>query len=191
MVAVAFPPLPPSVEVTALVVLFCVPALMPETFTVKLQEALAVSVAPERLTLPDPAVAVIVPPPQLPVRPFGVETTRPEGIVSVKPIPVSDVPELGFDKLKVRDALPFIATLADPKAFAMVGGNVLGGGGPLPAEPPPHAQTYNKLKIAAGRHQTGRISLCIFPTCSRKEPVQRELSRSRITIDLKNQEFST
>jgi hypothetical protein len=36
-------------------------------------------------------VAVMVPPPQLPVRPFGVDTTRPAGRVSVKPTPVRAV----------------------------------------------------------------------------------------------------
>ena len=47
------------------------------------------SVAPDRLTLPDPAVAVMVPPPHEPVSPFGVATTTLAGNVSVNAIPVS------------------------------------------------------------------------------------------------------
>ena len=34
-------------------------------------------------------MAVIVPAPHVPVRPFGVETTSPAGSVSLKPTPVS------------------------------------------------------------------------------------------------------
>src|SRR5260370_40698883 len=47
------------------------------------------SVAPERLTLLDPEIAVMLPPPHDPVKPFGVATTRPVGKVSVKATPVS------------------------------------------------------------------------------------------------------
>ena len=138
MLAEAVLPFPPSTEVTALVVLFCVPVAVPETLTLKLHEALTASVAPERLTLLDPAAAVIVPPPQLPVRPLGVATTSPAGIVSVKPIPLREYLEpLGFDRVKVSDVALFKATLAAPNAFAIVGGTMLGGGGePLPYEPP-------------------------------------------------------
>ena len=73
------------------VVLFCVPAAMPVTFTENVQELLAAIVPPLRLITFVPAVAVIVPAPQVPVRPFGVETTRPAGSVSLKPTPVSAV----------------------------------------------------------------------------------------------------
>jgi len=85
--AEAVPPVPPSVEVTRLVVLFCGPAEIPATFTEKLQELLAASVAPVKPRELLPAVAVIVPPPQLPVSPFGVEIASPAGKVSVKPTP--------------------------------------------------------------------------------------------------------
>ncbi len=80
-----------SFEVIALVTLFFVPAVVPVTLTAKVHAPLPASVAPNRLTPFDPAVAVIVPPPQLPVSPLGVETTRPAGNVSVKATPVSDV----------------------------------------------------------------------------------------------------
>src|ERR1035437_9865196 len=80
-------PEPPSTEATAPVTLFCVPSELPVTFTLKVQEPLDASVALAKLTAPDPAVAVIVPLPQLPVTPFGVETTRPAGNGSGKARP--------------------------------------------------------------------------------------------------------
>ena len=83
--------MPPSVELTLPVVLFCVPAAIPVTFIENVHYVLAASVAPERLITFVPCVAVIVPPPQLPVRPLGVEITRPAGNVSLKPTPLSVV----------------------------------------------------------------------------------------------------
>jgi len=91
MLAEAVPPVPPSVEVTLPVVLFLVPAVVPVTFTLNVQELLAAIVPPERLITPVPAVAVTVPAPQVPVRPFGVATTRPAGKVSLKATPVNAV----------------------------------------------------------------------------------------------------
>ena len=88
MLAEAVPPVPPSVEVTLPVVLFLVPAVVPVTFTANVQELLAAIVPPERLTAPEPAVAVTVPLPQVPVSPFGVETTRPAGSASLNATPV-------------------------------------------------------------------------------------------------------
>jgi hypothetical protein len=117
----AVPPVPPFAEATAPVVLLSAPAAVPITFTVKLHEELAVKAAPDRVALLDPAVAVIVPPPQLPLKPLGVATTMPEGNVSVKPTPVSAVPALVFDTVKVNVVLPFNATLAAPNDFVMVG----------------------------------------------------------------------
>src|ERR1700724_1346367 len=99
MEALAVPPVPPWVELMAPVVLFCVPAAMPVTLTVKLHGVTPARVAPERLTVPEPAVAVIVPPPHEPVSPLGVETTSPEGSVSVNPIPLRDVPLFGLERL--------------------------------------------------------------------------------------------
>jgi hypothetical protein len=85
MAAVAVPPAPPSVEVTLPVTLVNVAAAALVTLTLKLQEAPAVKVAPDRLTDPDPAAAVMVPPPQVPVSPFGLATTRFAGRVSTNP----------------------------------------------------------------------------------------------------------
>jgi len=96
MLAEAVPPVPPSTDVTLPVVLFCVPAAIPVTFTEKVHDALAASDAPVRLITFVFCVAVIVPPPQAPVRPLGVETTRPAGKVSLKPTPVSVVVVLLF-----------------------------------------------------------------------------------------------
>src|SRR5262245_28919998 len=69
----AVPPVPPWVELTLPVVLFCRPAAVPVTFTLKLHELLAARVAPDRLMTLVPCVAVIVPPPQEPLNPLGVE----------------------------------------------------------------------------------------------------------------------
>src|ERR1700691_4654068 len=74
----AVPPFPASVEVTAPVTLFCTPEAAPATFTAKVHEALAARLAPERLTLFEPATAVIAPLPQLPVSPLGGDTVSPD-----------------------------------------------------------------------------------------------------------------
>jgi len=94
--AEAVPPVPPSVEVTLPVMLFLNPAVMPVTFTENVQELLAATVAPDKPTPLLPAVAVIVPVPQVPVKPFGVEITRPTGNVSAKATPVMAVVVLLF-----------------------------------------------------------------------------------------------
>ena len=105
------------------------------TFTAKEHIDPAASVAPESEMVFDAASAVIVPP-QFPVRPFGVETTSPAGKVSVNPTLLNDRLEFGFARSKVSDVLPLSATLAEPKAFEIVGGSLTGGGA-LPEEPPP------------------------------------------------------
>jgi hypothetical protein len=121
MLAVAVPPVPPSVEVTALVVLVCVPAAVPVTFTENVQELLAAIVPPLRLIVFVPCVAVTVPAPHVPVSPFGVETTSPAGSVSLKATPVNGV-AFGFVMVKLSEVEPFSGMLAAPKAFAIVGG---------------------------------------------------------------------
>ena len=94
------------------------------TFTEKLQELLAARVAPVRLTEPEPAAAVIVPPPQEPVRPLGVATTKPEGRVSVNATPVRAVPVLGLVIVNVRLVVTFTLMLAAPKALVIDGGAI-------------------------------------------------------------------
>ena len=97
-------PCPPSFEVTVLVVLVCTPIAVPVTFTEKVQEAPAAKVAPARLMLFDPAVAVTVPPSHKPVRPLGVDTTKPPGRTSVNARPVSEI-GLGLVRVKLRAVL--------------------------------------------------------------------------------------
>src|SRR5579859_2823696 len=70
--AEALPPVPPSVEVTLPVVLFCRPAAVPVTLMEKVQELEAAMLPPDKLMLLLPAIAVMVPP-QAPVTPMGEE----------------------------------------------------------------------------------------------------------------------
>jgi len=122
MVAVAVLPVPPSVEVTAPVVLTCAPAAMLVTLTENVQEALVAIVPPLRLIEPEPGVAVIVPAPHVPVMPFGVETTRPAGRLSVKATPLSATVRFGLVIVKLSEVEPFSGMLAAPNAFAIDGG---------------------------------------------------------------------
>jgi hypothetical protein len=122
MLADVVPPVPPCVEVTLPVVLFLVPAIVPVTLIEKVQELLCARDAPDRLTTPVPCVPVIVPPPQLPVSPLGVEMTRPAGSVSLKAPPPSVVLLLLFCIVKVREVEPFSGMLAAPKALMITGG---------------------------------------------------------------------
>jgi len=122
MLAVEVLPGPPSVDVTCTLLLFA-PAVVPVTFTLKVQDVLVASVAPDRLTAPEPATAVIVPPPQLPVRPLGVATTKPAGRVSVNAIPVNGMVLIaGFVMVKLKLVEPFNGMLAAPKDLVIVGG---------------------------------------------------------------------
>lgn len=81
MDAVAVFPVPAVVEVTV-TMLFSTAALVPVTFTETVHDALSASVPPDKLTDPNPPTAVTVPP-QLPLTPLGVSTTRPAGKESV------------------------------------------------------------------------------------------------------------
>src|SRR6266567_888458 len=121
-VALEVLPVPPSVEVTC-TLLFFTPAVVPVTFTLKVHEALITKVAPASVMLPEPAAAVIVPPPHDPVRPFGVATTRPAGSVSVNATPVRGmVLAAGFVIVKLKLVEPFSGIVAAPNALVMVGG---------------------------------------------------------------------
>src|SRR6266849_1444009 len=115
-------PVPPSVDVTC-TLLFFAPAAVPVTFTLKVHDALVAKVAPDRVTLPEPAVAVIVPPPQLPARPFGAATTRPAGSVSVNATPVRGmVLAGGLAMVKLKLVEPFSGIVTAPNALTIVGG---------------------------------------------------------------------
>src|ERR1035438_4129788 len=88
------PPVPPSIEVTAVVVLLIEPGLFPVTLTLKVQDPLAPSVPLAKLTELEPATAVMVPVPQEPLTPLGVDTTSPPVSVSLKPTPLNEVESL-------------------------------------------------------------------------------------------------
>jgi hypothetical protein len=117
----AVPPVPPSVEVTAPVVLFCCPATAPVTFTERVHEPLAASVAPVRLITFVPCVAVIVPPPQVPVCPLGVEMIKPAGSVSLNPTPLRDCVVFALLIVKLKDVVPLSGTLVAPNALIITG----------------------------------------------------------------------
>jgi len=120
--AVAGLPVSPWAVVSVLVVLVFSPAVVPVTFTEKLHEEFAARVAPDRVTKGVPAVAVMDPPPQLPIRPLGVEITKPAGRVSVNAIPVSVVVVFGLLTVKLKEVDPFRGMFAAPKALLRVGG---------------------------------------------------------------------
>src|SRR5262249_17722922 len=93
----AFEVLPRPLWVAVTVtLLFLTPALVPWTLTLKLHEAVAAIVPPDKLTVELPATAVMVPLPQEPESPFGVATTRPAGRLSVKATPLSASPVFGL-----------------------------------------------------------------------------------------------
>jgi hypothetical protein len=67
---------------------------------------------------------VIVPPPQFPLSPFGVATTRPEGKLSVNATPVSEPAlAIGLVIVKLSEVEPFRGIVAAPNDFAIVGGD--------------------------------------------------------------------
>ena len=108
-------PVPASVEVIV-TELFFMPAVVPRTLTETVQEALPARVPADRLTLPDPATAVAVPPHVLLI-PLGVATTRPAGRLSVNARPVSARLVFGFVMLKVSDVVPFSGIVAAADRF--------------------------------------------------------------------------
>lgn len=121
--AEAVPPVPPSTEVTPPVMLFCAPAAVPFTFAENVQEVFAPRAAPVKLTTPVPAVAVIVPPPQVPANPLGVATTKPAGSVSLKLTPVRAIAFTAvLETVKLREVLPLSGIEAAPKDLAIEGG---------------------------------------------------------------------
>jgi len=113
-------PVPPSVELTAPVVLVFNPALVPVTLTITLQELLAASLPPLRLMLVLPAVAPIKVPPQ--VLETDEATASPDGRLSPNARP--DNPTVGFGLLMLTVSVvePFSGMLEAPNAFEIVGG---------------------------------------------------------------------
>ena len=123
-------PVPTSVEVMALVVLSFVPAVVPVTATVNVQDdpaaGEAVSVAPDRVTLLLPAVAVIIPLPHEPVTLGVAATSTPAGRLSTKPTPVRAFVVFGLLIVKLKVLVAFKGMLVGLNDLAIVG---LTGGG--------------------------------------------------------------
>jgi hypothetical protein len=114
-------PVPPSVDVTALVVLLLAPGVVPVTLSETVHELFPASVPPLKLTDEDPAVAVAVPL-QLFVRLLGVATINPAGKLSVNATPLSGTLVVGFVIVNVNEVEPFSGTVRPPNALLMVGG---------------------------------------------------------------------
>src|SRR6476659_8330523 len=118
-------PVPTSLELIAPVVFIFVPAVVPVTATVNVHadEAAgeAVSVAPDKLTLLPPAVAVIVPLPHEPVTLGVAATTIPAGKLSTKPTPLRPVVAFGFVIVKLKVLLAFNGTLVGLNDLVIVG----------------------------------------------------------------------
>src|SRR5262249_20257759 len=121
-VALAVLPVPPLVEVTAVVVLVLKPVVVLVTLIENVQLVLAARGAPARLTLPLPAVAVMVPPPHDPVKPLGVATTSPAGNGSLNATPVSAVEALELVIVKVSADVPLREINVGAKLLAIAGG---------------------------------------------------------------------
>src|SRR5712691_11066856 len=113
-------PAPPSVEVTC-TELFFTPAVVPVTSAENVHDEPAagdaVSVPPDRLTVPLPATAVIVPLPQEPVTLGVAATTRPAGKVSVNATPLSATLVFGLVMVKLNVLLAFSAMLVGLNAL--------------------------------------------------------------------------
>ena len=78
---------------------------------------------PVSMTAPDPAVAVMVPPPQEPVSPFGLAIVSPAGSVSTNPTPVRGTALAdGFVIVKLNALFVFGGTTVGLKSFAIDGG---------------------------------------------------------------------
>jgi hypothetical protein len=111
-----------SFEVTVLVVLVCTPIAVPFRFTEKVHDVPGARLAPDRLIMFDPAVAVIVPASHEPVRPLGVDTISPDGRVSVNASPVSGS-VFGFVSVKLRAVgAKNNSTSESAKALVILGG---------------------------------------------------------------------
>jgi len=117
--------------------LFCGPVTLPSTFTEKVQLAPDERAAPARLTAAVLGVAVMVPPPHVPVSPFGDPTINPEGKLSVKAMPVRFPAAFGFVIVKVRLVLSYSVMETAPKLLLMDGGasTVSGADAVLPMPP--------------------------------------------------------
>ena len=115
-------PVPPLVELTAPVVLFFVPAVVPVTFTVSVQFVLIPTVPPAS-EITCVLAAAVTDPPQPFTAPGVLATVSPDGSVSLKATPFSEtVLAAGLVMVKVTVVVPFNGMLAAPNALPIVGG---------------------------------------------------------------------
>jgi hypothetical protein len=114
-------PLPPSVDVTAVVVLFLVPEVAPVTVTLNVQLLFAASDPPEK----DIVLGAVVEsePPQVAVGPL-VATVTPAGKVSVNPMPVSEFDRFGLVTVNDRVEVPPVKIEVGEKDLARTGGAI-------------------------------------------------------------------
>ena len=120
-VSVAGAPVPPWFD-DAVTLLSFTPVVRPVTSTLMVHCAVGAISPPVRLTVSLPGSAVMVAvPPQEPVRPLGVATTRPAGSVSVNATPVCVTAVSGFETTIVRLVVPANGTVSAPKVFVAVG----------------------------------------------------------------------
>jgi hypothetical protein len=117
--AFAVLPVPPFVDVTLPVKLFCAPAVTPVTVTLKVQLPLAAIVPPLSDTSRVAAVVMSVPPHCAEVE---SATDNPTGKVSVNVTPVNAVPVFGFVMVNDNVVVPFKATVAAPNDLLIEGG---------------------------------------------------------------------
>ena len=94
-------PVPPSVDVIALVVFALAPAVVPITFTFTVQVPLAAIEPPLKVRVVSPAAGVNVPP-QVVLAPTVLATCNPEGSASVNATPVSAVVVFGLASVNVN-----------------------------------------------------------------------------------------
>lgn len=115
-------PVPPSVEVSVLVVLLTLIAVVPFTLRLMVHDPPANSVPPDRFNDVEADVA----PPTVPLQVFvnaGVAATcRPLVRVSVKATPLSEFKALGFVMVKVNVVFPFNGIVDAPNALLIVAG---------------------------------------------------------------------
>lgn len=122
MLAFAAMPVPALVEVTETLLVFA-PAVVPCTVRITVHEAPGLSVAPERLTEEEPAVAA-ADPLQLLFRLLGVATIRPDGRVSVNATPVMLRFAFVLETVRVRLVVPLTGIVASPNALPIAGGAI-------------------------------------------------------------------
>lgn len=114
-------PFPPSEDVTAVVVLFFVPADVLVTVTLNVQLVFAGSDAPVSVIVF--GAVVVSDPPQLTVGPL-VATVKPAGKESLKPIPLKAVFRFGLAMVNVSVEVFPVKTEVGEKDFARTGGAI-------------------------------------------------------------------